>query len=124
MNWKIKILLWTLASALPIACCCSPTEKEEDGPGTEQPEQPKPPQPQGDVTTYITTSDGIRLFSKGSLKFAKPGSMSPNQLRFESDAAAKEVDGFGLAVTTASAYNLLKMSQEDRTAILRSEERR
>lgn len=118
MNWKLKILLWTLASALPIACCCSSAEKEEDGPGTEQPEKPQPPQSQEDVTTYITTSDGIRLFSKGSLKFAKPGSMSPNQLRFEDDAAAKEVDGFGLAVTTASAYNLLKMSQEDRTAIL------
>ena len=64
MNWKAKILLWTLASALPIACCCSSAEKEEDGPGTEQPEKP---QPQEDVTTYITTSDGIRLFSKGSL---------------------------------------------------------
>ena len=43
--------------------------------------------------------------------------MSPNIVRFTEDRY-QSVDGFGLAITQASCYNLLKMSKADRTRFL------
>ncbi len=118
MRLKIRMLFMALACAFPIACCCTPSESEDGGGGagggTEQP----PQETVSDIVAYTTTADGRQLFRRSGLSFAKAGSMSPNQVRFEEDASAKTVEGFGLAVTTASAYNLLKMSAEDRTAFL------
>ena len=120
MRLKIRMLFLAIACAFPIACCCTPSEHKDGGGGTgggtEQPG--KPQETVGDVVTYTTSGDGTRLFVKGTLDFAKPGSMSPNQVKFAKDDSAKEIDGFGLAITTATAYNLLKMSAEDRTAFL------
>lgn len=119
MKFKLKILLVALVCAFPLTCCsCSHTEKDnggDNGGGTVQPDEPK----ESDITEYVTTADGLQLFRKSSFDFAKPGSMSPNQVKFSEDADAKEVDGFGLAITTATCYNLLKMSQADRTAFLK-----
>lgn len=118
MKLHFKILFTVLTFALPIACCCTPDENGSGtGTGTETPDV-NPPATDGDVVAYITTADGRQLFQKSTFDFARAGSMSPNQVKFEADGSAKEVDGFGLAVTTASAYNLLKMSAADRTAFL------
>ena len=69
---------------------------------------------------YVTTADSRQQFAKESFDFGKAGSMSPNQIRYDKTALADQsVDGFGLAVTTSSCYNLLKMSQADRTAFSR-----
>ncbi|MBO4566569.1 MAG: glucosylceramidase, partial [Bacteroidales bacterium] len=43
--------------------------------------------------------------------------MSPYVVKFTGDTY-QTVDGFGLAVTQASCYNLLKMNAEDRTRVL------
>ena len=118
MKFNLRILLMALSCAVPLACCCSPSGDVggggDKGGGAEQPDEPQVT----DVVSYTTTADGLRLFSRSGFNFAKAGSMSPNQVRFSKDGSAPEVEGFGLAVTTASACNLLKMTQEDRTAFL------
>lgn len=118
MKFNLKLLLFALVCAFPLTCCsCSHSENEGgggNGGGTEEPDVPV----EYDITEYVTTADGLQLFRKSGSDFAKPGSMSPNQVHFSDDADAKDVDGFGLAVTTATCYNLLKMSQTDRTAFL------
>lgn len=97
------------------ACNCT-TEKPEDGP---QPAGPETPQPSGkDVIAYVTTCDGSKLFEASGFDFGKPGSMSPYQVTYDKNSASPQIDGFGLAITTATAYNLLQMSKEDRTAFL------
>lgn len=118
MKFDFRILLMGLACALPLACCCSHSGDETGGGTGGGTEPDRPQEKDGDVVAYVTTADGRQLFRKSTFDFAKAGSMSPNQVKFEADASAKEVDGFGLAVTTASAYNLLKMAPEDRKAFL------
>ncbi len=114
---KIKNLLIGVICALPLAC--STSTLPDDGKESVTPQTPdKPVVTTYDVTTYVTTADGSQLFKKTGSKFTKGGSMSPNKVKFAEDDSAKEVDGFGLAFTTASCYNLLKMSQSDRTAFL------
>ena len=102
------------------ACNCT-TDKPEENTGTPVPpaQEEKPEVVIKDVVAYVTTSDSKQQFAKTSFDFAKPGSMSPNQVTYDKTSlAAEPVDGFGLAVTTAAAYNLLKMAPADRTAFL------
>lgn len=114
MLMKLKYLLVVLVCTLPLACGHS-----NKGTAPVTPVEPEEPdQTVSDITTYITTADATQLFVTLTSDFTKAGSMSPNQVKFAEDPTAPEVDGFGLAVTTASCYNLLKMSKDDRTKFL------
>ena len=70
-----------------------------------------------DATLWTTTFDKSRDFVKSGVAFDQSSPQSPNAVRFTDDTF-QTVDGFGLAVTQASCFNLLKMSQEDRTRLL------
>lgn len=98
-------------------CACNCTNENIGGdknPGT--PETPNPTDK--DVVAYVTKCDGSSLFERSSFDFGKPGSMSPNQITYDKNTDSPQIDGFGLAITTSTAYNLLKMTKEDRTAFL------
>ena len=69
------------------------------------------------ATLWTTTFDKSRAFAKSTVPFDQSSPQSPNAVRF-TDETFQTVDGFGLAITQASCYNLLKMSQEDRTKLL------
>lgn len=97
------------------ACNCTPTEKPEEG---NKPDQEQPVVQEKDVTAYVTMANQTLLFKKSGFDFSKPGSMSPNQITYDKTKTYQEIDGFGLAITTASCYNLLKMPQEARTRFL------
>ena len=118
MSMNIKSLFVCLLFALPVACSTAISDSAEEETGGETTPD-KPIVLTSDVTTYVTTADGSQLFKKSTSKFSKAGSMSPNQVKFAEDASAKEVDGFGFAFTTGSCYNLMKMSQSDRTKFLK-----
>ena len=99
-------------------CACNCTSEKPDNGGSDTPD-PKPETVKKDVVAYVTTADGSKQFAMSTFKFGKPGSMSPNQVVYDKSALEPiTVDGFGLAVTTSAAYNLLQMTQEDRTAFL------
>ena len=112
MVMKFSKLFLTAGLACLCACNCT-TSKPENTQTPVEPEVVK------DVAAYVTTSDSRFQFEKSYFDFGKTGSMSPYLITYDKTAlAAEPVDGFGLAVTTSTAYNLLKMSQEDRTAFL------
>ena len=99
-------------------CACNCTTEKSDSNEPDKP-APKPEVVKKDVVTYVTTEDSRRQFEMSTFKFDKPGTMSPNQVMYDkTDLSEITVDGFGLAVTTSSAYNLLKMDPTDRTAFL------
>ena len=98
------------ATCFMAACCATPDNNDRGQNG--QPDNSK------DVVTYITSADAKNLFRKSTSDFASIPSSSKNHVLFTDDPNAKQVAGFGLAVTTASCYNLLRMSQEDRSAFL------
>ena len=71
------------------------------------------------VTAYETTADLKSFFKKTSFDFAGPEVLASQAIRYDKSVLGKEVDGFGLALTTASCYNLMQMDKESRTAFLK-----
>ena len=96
-------------------CACNCTEKPagtDDGNKNNQTDQVK------DVTAYVTTSDSKTLFKKSSFDFTDTNVLDSYNIRYDKGNLGNNIDGFGLAVTTATAYNLMKMPQEDRNKFL------
>ncbi len=86
--------------------------------GCAQGKEEPAPAPQAEALTWTTTASGTQLFEPGSVLLMKPSDASFNRVSLTGEKF-QSVDGFGLAITQASCYNLLKMSQADRTAFLR-----
>ena len=92
------------------ACSCG-----QNNPNPEP--DPKTDSGSDGATLWTTTFDKSRAFAKSTVPFDQSSPQSPNAVRF-TDETFQTVDGFGLAITQASCYNLLRMSQEDRTKLL------
>ena len=117
-----KIAIFTLTCVLALfSCSCKGTEGAEPVPTPPAPGPdpgPDPPVETETATAWTTTFDKSKDFAKTTIEFGKASTMSPYAVRFTADEF-QTVDGFGLAITQASCYNLLKMSQEDRTKVLK-----
>ena len=110
-----KVSLYTLIGLFALcSCACG---GKDPVPSTDPDPKPEPPVEVYDATLWTTTFDKTRDFEKSGVAFGKAATMSPNVVRF-TDETFQTVDGFGLAITQASCFNLLKMSQEDRTKLL------
>lgn len=110
-----KILAYALL--LSVVCCSC---NGKDGPSKpEEPDTPTPPivEEEDGATVYTTTFDLSSKMAKSTVKFGKASSMSPNVVKFTAQNY-QTMDGFGLAITQATCYNLLKMTAEDRTKVL------
>ena len=85
----------------------------------EPPVTPEPLEPatDGPVATVYTTSVAGELFTERTLTLGKPEDVHFYKVE-RSGETFQEVDGFGLAITQASCFNLMLMPQEDRTAFL------
>ncbi len=111
---------------LGLACACTPSDPNGDNgqTGTETPgqggtEKPVPPvEEKARVITRVTAENETSKFKKVTSDLGKPGSMSPYVVKLDEGTTYQTVDGFGGAVTGATCYNLLKMSQEKRTEFL------
>ena len=108
----IKSLLFLAVSCI---CACNCTEKNT---GTDEPGKGGQTEVVKDVTAYVTTSDGKTLFKRYAFNFTDTNVLDSYNIRYDKTNLGKEIDGFGLAVTTATCYNLMKMSQADRTKFL------
>ncbi|MDR2039072.1 MAG: glucosylceramidase [Bacteroidales bacterium] len=75
--------------------------------------------PDGDVVMYITTNNRSFDFAKKSVDFSEQENMSPTTITLDPATRYQTMDGFGAAVTGSASYNLLKMSQENRTKFLK-----
>lgn len=96
-----------------ILCACS-QEKPKEEPDVPNVDQDK------DVIAYVTSADATSYFTRKTFNFSEPGGLDSYKVTYDKTKLHQEVDGFGLAVTTATCYNLLKMTQEDRTAFLKN----
>lgn len=72
----------------------------------------------GDITIYTTTNTRSQDFSKGFIDFTTKFNMSPNTITLDPTQKFQTMDGFGAAITGSTCYNLMKMTQEDRTKFL------
>lgn len=77
--------------------------------------QPEP-EPVREATAFTTSVGGLRL-AESKIPLMRPSTAAAYRV-LPTGKAFQTVDGFGLAITQASCYNLLKMSPADRTAFL------
>ncbi len=107
MNKIKNILSFALLSVLIYSCSGNKDSNAET-------------ETQSVVTAYVTTNNRTSEFVKHELPFSQSAdNMSPYTITLEPSTKYQTMDGFGAAITGSSAYNLLQMSQEDRTRFLK-----
>lgn len=84
----------------------------------EKPIEP-PIEIESDIEAYVTTANRTMLFQQVAINFNTKPNMAPTTVTINPDQSFQTMDGFGAAVTGSTCYNLLKMSQADRTQFLR-----
>ena len=102
----MKMFPLILTAALLLGCNQKPEEN------------PEPPVPSdGPVAAVYTTSVAGKRFEESTVFLGKPEDVHFYKVE-RSGETFQSVDGFGLAITQASCYNLLLMPAEDRIAFL------
>ena len=73
----------------------------------------------GQSTAYVTSATGLYSLTKIKSDMISESGSPGADIELVPTQAYQTMDGFGAAITYSTAYNLLKMSQADRTAFLR-----
>lgn len=75
-------------------------------------------QPEKNVDVYVTTADETKTMTKETFVATKKEGVT-NVITLNPGIKFQEMDGFGAAITGSSCYNLLKMTPENRAALLK-----
>lgn len=117
---KVFILSLLTSAAMMVSCGDSKTSEPS------VPEVPEQPGTGGGSTeaakkvwSLTTSANKAYDLTESSIDAQEGASMATRTLKLNPADAYQEIDGFGSAITGAAAENLLKMSQEDRTAFLK-----
>lgn len=111
---NIKIILASILSIGSLGMC-SCDNSVKIGP---QP-TPDPVAPEGtDVKMITTTTNRSKDLTVSGIAFSTKDNMSPTCITLLPEEEYQTMDGFGVAVTGSTCYNLLKMNPEDRKAFL------
>ena len=78
--------------------------------------RPEQPEEVVEAVAYTTSVSGMR-FEQSRIRLMRPSDAAAFRVTLTGERF-QSVDGFGLAVTQASCYNLLKMKPEERTTLL------
>lgn len=112
MKDKIIFLL-SLMFFLALTACSDDNNDPEPDP------TPKPPEVKKDVDIYVTTANQSMLFQSTPVSFNTGSNMSPSTITLDPNTTYQEIEGFGAAITGSTCYNLLKMSAENRSKLLK-----
>lgn len=107
MKYRILFLIGGLTAAL-FSCQAAPGENEDTSPA--------PPAESAKAQVYTTSVAGARM-EPSQITLGKPEDVNFYKVTLNGERY-QSVDGFGLAVTQASCYNLLLMNETDRRAFL------
>lgn len=94
---------------------CSCDKDTKIGP---QPEPTPTPEPGTDVRVLTTTSNRSSDLTETWIDFSDKDNMSPTCITLVPGEEYQTMDGFGVAITGATCYNLLQMKPEDRHSFL------
>lgn len=110
MKIPTKQILSIFAFVCAVSCGCNPqTEEPENTVDTTT----------ADVQMFMTTADKTMRFEKVSKQFNEGTNMNVSgTLYLKPTQTYQEIDGFGVAMTGSTCYNLLKMSAENRKKLL------
>lgn len=79
---------------------------------------PNAPDAREDVTMYMTTSSRSYDLNKQTVGFNSKTSMSPSTITLAPGVTYQDIDGFGVAITGSTCFNLMEMKLADRVAFL------
>ena len=111
---NLRNIFTTALGCFTILAACG---NDNDSNITPTPE-PKPDQPTEeakDVTLYVTNTSRTYDLTKSGLAFGTGSNMSPSTVTLNPATRYQEMDGFGAAITGSTGYNLMQMTQENRT---------
>lgn len=114
---NLRNIFTTALGCFTILAACG---NDNDSNITPTPE-PKPDQPTEeakDVTLYVTNTSRTYDLTKSGLAFGTGSNMSPSTVTLDPATRYQEMDGFGAAITGSTGYNLMQMTQENRTKFL------
>lgn len=114
---NLRNIFTTALGCFTILAACG---NDNDSNITPTPE-PKPDQPTEeakDVTLYVTNTSRTYDLTKSGLTFGTGSNMSPSTVTLDPATRYQEMDGFGAAITGSTGYNLMQMTQENRTKFL------
>ncbi len=111
---KRTILFFLVLLLIPFFTACG--KQENSGLTSNPPIISKPIEK--NVTIYVTTSSRSLDLSKQSVEFNSKPSMSPSTITLTPSVTYQTMDGFGVAITGSTCYNLMLMKQVDRTKFL------
>ena len=104
---------------LALVACNNPETPEKQGEETKTPETPGQTVTR-DVETFITTGDNTMHFSSVGRDFKQGFNTNiESTLYLHPETRYQEFDGFGCALNGSACYNLMRMTQENRTKLLR-----
>lgn len=113
---KISVNIATTLAVCAIMAACGSTDTPEQS--TTTPEVVTPTTT-NDVKVMTTTATRAQDLTVSYLAFSQTDNMSPYTVKLNTSDTYQTIDGFGAAVTGATAYNLLKMSESDRQSFLK-----
>lgn len=116
MKFNIFKLSPAVIGALCMVTMCACDNDDKIGP---QPEPEPTPEQGTDVRMLTTNTTRSQDLTESWLNFSDRDNMSPSCIYLMPTELYQTMDGFGVAITGATCYNLLKMSQELRTKFLK-----
>lgn len=118
MKTKNIFAMLLSASVLSLTACNVATIDVDNTP-YDLPVAPNTNPADGQVQMFTTTVEGHDLLHQTSAATVDGSTMAPTTIALDPSKRYQTMDGFGFAITYSSAYNLLKMSKENREALLK-----
>ncbi len=111
-----NMILSSLLCGLTLFATACGDDNTPSNPNTDNTDQPV--WVDGDVRVLTTTNNRSKDLTPSAISFSTKDNMSPRSIYLNKSVTYQEIDGFGAAITGATAYNLLKMDAADRTKFL------
>lgn len=112
LRHSLSVALFCILTTVACTACDKDNDNTPGGDG-QTPGDPK------DVTVYVTTNNRSMEFKRKDVDFSRKSNMSPTCVNLDPSVRYQTMDGFGVAVTGSTCYNLLKMTPEKRAEFLK-----
>ncbi|WP_289292646.1 glycoside hydrolase family 30 protein [Bacteroides sp. CG01] len=106
---NMRNLALTFLGCFTILAACSNSDDAET---------PVTPPVGGDVTIYATTESLTKDLTRDGVYFSNKDNMAPTNIVLDPATRYQDMEGFGVAITGSTCYNLLLMTPTDRIKFL------
>ena len=117
MKTKNILTLLMSATVMSLTACNVSTIDIDNTPDVV--EKPSTNPVDGQVLTFTTAADSMQTLKQATLATHDGSTIAPTTIAIDPAKRYQTIDGFGFAITYSTAYNLLKMSAEDRAELLK-----